>query len=115
MIYWRGIAHSRENILGYYIFNQLYLNEYASWVQSVPVSHLQSLASAIHTCLRKSSKKDLKLDLEELETAAHLTLAEERDNELRLVTSDLSKCDLDDGSDDDDDDSTDLDSDDDES
>ena len=82
----------------------------------MPVSHLQSLASAIHTCLRKSSKKDLELDLDELETAAHLTLAEERDNELRLVTSDLSKCDLDDGSDDDDDDdSTDLDSDDDES
>ena len=114
MIYWRGIAHSRAYIIGYYIFNQLYLNEYASWVQSVPVSHLQSLASALHTCLRKLCKKDLKLDLEELETAAHLTLAEERDNELRLVTSDLSKCDLDDGSDDDDD-STDLDSDDDES
>ena len=81
----------------------------------MPVSHLQSLASALHTCLTKSSKEDLKLDLDELETAAHLTLAEERDNELRLVTSDLSKCDLDDGSDDDDDDSTDLDSDDDES
>jgi len=62
---------------GYYIFNQLYLSPYCTWLQTVPPSHLSSLASAISSSLDKLSKASLELDLEELEHAAKLALLEE--------------------------------------
>ena len=71
------LSESFTETPGYYIFNQLYLSPYCTWLQTVPPSHLSSLASAISSSLDKLSKASLGLDLEELEHAAKLALLEE--------------------------------------
>ena len=90
-----ALSESFTETPGYYIFNQLYLSPYCSWLQSVPPNHLSSSASAITTSLNKISKANLGLDLEELEHAAKLTLLEEealgREEQLQDLGARLSR------------------------
>ena len=104
------------NLSGYYIFNQLYINDYAVWIQNVPSSHLLSLALVLGKTLSKITKDDVGLELSELEAAAHMILQEEQEAEVDKLASDFSKSSLikhesDDSDDDSDSDSSDDDSD----
>jgi len=76
-----ALSESFTETPGYYIFNQLYLSPYCTWLQTVPPSHLSSLASTISSSLDKLSKASLELDLEELEHAAKLALLEEEESQ----------------------------------
>ena len=76
-----ALSESFSETPGYYIFNQLYLSPYCSWLQTVPPSHLSSLASAISSSMENLSKSSLGLDLEELEHAAKLALLEEEESQ----------------------------------
>jgi len=79
---------------GYYIFNQLYIQDYAVWIQSIPQSHLDSLSAALQKTLTGVRKADMDLELDELEYAAHLTLQEqslEGQQELGTLTDALQK------------------------
>ena len=106
-----ALSESFTETPGYYIFNQLYLSPYCSWLQSVPPSHLSSSASAITTSLNKISKANLGLDLEELEHAAKLTLLEEeelgREEQLQDLGARLSRVNVAEASLDSDDESSD--------
>jgi len=62
---------------GYYIHNQLYLEDYIIWIQSVPDSHISSLASAVEVTALEMTKDDVGLELDQLEQAAHLVMEEE--------------------------------------
>ena len=77
---------------GQYIFNQLYINDYAVWVQSVPASHLESLALALNKTLSKLTKDDLDIELVELEQAALLTIQEEEDAKVKALTDSMSRA-----------------------
>lgn len=57
-----------------YILNDLYITDYAIWIQSVRPKSLQSLADALKQV--KIRKADLDLDLPELERGAKLAIAE---------------------------------------
>lgn len=57
-----------------YILNDLYVTDYAVWIQSVRPKSLQSLADALKQV--KIRKADLDLDLPELERGAKLAIAE---------------------------------------
>lgn len=111
---------------GYYVFTQLYVSDYCSWLQTVPASHLSSLAAALTRGLEGITKESLGLEIEELEEAARLTVLEEETEGLvrgmervgiRLVAgdeaydSDDSSVDSDDSSDESDDSSDESDSD----
>lgn len=57
-----------------YVLNDLYITDYAVWIQSVSPRHLQSLADALKRV--KVRKADLNLDIPELEQGAKLAIAE---------------------------------------
>lgn len=57
-----------------YILNDLYITDYAVWIQSVSPKRLQSLAGALKQV--KVRKADLDLDIPELERGAKLAIAE---------------------------------------
>jgi len=61
---------------GYYIHNQLYVEDYLVWIQSVPDSHLSSLAEAVEVMAREMTKEELDIELDQLEQAAHLVMEE---------------------------------------
>lgn len=61
---------------GRYIFNQLYTEQYTAWVQSVNPSCLKVLAETLPVVVNQIDKDDLGLELEELETAAHMVAEE---------------------------------------
>merc|ERR1719242_1920103 len=84
-----ALSESFTETPGFYIFNQLYLSPYCTWLQTVPPSHLSSLASAISSSLDKLSKARLGLDLEELEHAAQLALLEEEENRANPIEDQL--------------------------
>ena len=75
------------NTPGHHIFSQLYLTDYAVWLQSRPHSHLLSLAAALQQALDRLTKQDLGLELEELEEAARLTLLESEQESVEELTS----------------------------
>merc|ERR1719370_2242990 len=75
---------------GYYIFNQLYLNDYATWLQTVPESHMISLANTIERVIEKISKEDVGLDLPELEEAAMSTIQEEEEKSVQNLVAGLT-------------------------
>jgi len=81
-----------NNSPGQYIFNQLYINDYAVWVQSVPASHLESLAQALHKTLVKLTKDDLDLELVELEQAAQMIIQEEEEAKVKALTDSMSRA-----------------------
>ena len=88
-----------NNYPGHYIFNQLYINDYAVWIQTTHQSHLDSLANVLHRTLEKLNKQDIGLELEELEEAAELTLKEAEEEEkvekISQVLSRVKVCDSD--------------------
>ena len=102
---------------GHYIFNQLYLADYTIWVQSVPQSHMVSLAGAIERVLDRVTKDEIGFELPELEEAARLTIQDEEDESLNSLVSGISKVTVkeDADSDDSDSDTTEDDSDDEDS
>lgn len=57
-----------------YILNDLYITDYAVWIQSICPKRLQSLADALKQV--KVRKADLDLDIPELERGAKLAIAE---------------------------------------
>uniref|UniRef100_A0A224Z766 Protein SHQ1 homolog n=1 Tax=Rhipicephalus zambeziensis TaxID=60191 RepID=A0A224Z766_9ACAR len=57
-----------------YVLNDLYITDYAVWIQSVSPRRLQSLADALKRV--KVRKADLDLDIPELEQGAKLAIAE---------------------------------------
>lgn len=71
---------------GYYIHNQLYLEDYLIWIQSVPDSHLSSLAAAVEVTVLEMTKDDLGLELDQLEQAAHLVMEEEEEKDVDTLT-----------------------------
>ena len=77
---------------GQYIFNQLYINDYAVWVQSVPSTHLESLALALNKTLSKLTKDDLDLELVELEQAALMIIQEEEDAKMKTLSDSMSRA-----------------------
>lgn len=85
---------------GYYIFNQLFIQDYCLWLQYVPEKHLLSLATALQMTCSEITKSKLELDLEELETAAKLTIEEEEAdglcNKIKSVTISSTENDSDD-------------------
>jgi len=103
---------------GNYIFNQLYLTDYTTWIQSVPQSHMVSLAEAIERVLDRVTKDEIGFDLPELEEAARLTIKDEEDETLNTLVTGFNKVtvkqdtDSDDSDTDSDDDSDDSSSDD---
>jgi len=86
---------------GHYIFNQLYLADYTTWVQTVPEAHMVSLAGAIERALDRVTKEEVGFDLPELEEAARLTIQEEEEGVDRLVDG-ISKVHVTEGDDSDD-------------
>jgi len=85
-----SIMPAMNSTPGYYIFNQLYLTDYATWLQTVPESHMVSLASTIERVIEKVSKEDVELDLPELEEAARLTLQEEEEESVHNLVTGLT-------------------------
>ncbi len=65
---------------GTYIFNQLYIEPYAVWVQSMPFSCLESVGKALQKVMSLVTKDDVGLELVELEQAA-LLVKEEAESE----------------------------------
>merc|ERR1712098_705504 len=76
---------------GNYVFNQLYVNDYAVWIQTLSDSNLQSLADAIEKTLKIINKHELDLDIPELEKAANLILEEEKQLTVDKLTSDIGR------------------------
>lgn len=61
-----------------YLLNQLYITDYCTWIQTVKNDKLISLADSLKKV--NIAKKDVGLELEDLEVAAHLVLEEESAN-----------------------------------
>ncbi|KAJ8047208.1 Protein SHQ1-like [Holothuria leucospilota] len=59
----------------HYILNELYITDYCVWIQGESQSKIKKLAEALDKV--KISKKDVSLDLEELEEAARCVLEDE--------------------------------------
>ncbi|XP_076124612.1 protein SHQ1 homolog isoform X2 [Alosa pseudoharengus] len=62
-----------------YILNDLYITDYCVWIQKVKSKHVSSLTEPLQKATLK--KKDLGLDLEELEAAAALVEEEEEEED----------------------------------
>merc|ERR1712096_534675 len=86
---------------GHYIFNQLYLADYTTWVQTVPEARMVSLAGAIERALDRVTKEEVGFDLPELEEAARLTIQEDEEGVDWLVDG-ISKVHVTEGDDSDD-------------
>ena len=96
---------------GHYIFNQLYINQYSSWLQTVPQSHLDSLANVLHQTIDKVTKIDLDLELQELEEAAEITVREAEEEKVTKVSQVLNRLKVEENDSDDTDSDSDSDSD----
>jgi len=97
-----SIIPAMNSTPGHYIFNQLYVSDYTSWVQTVPESHMVALAEAIDKVLERVTKEEVGLDLCELEEAAILTLQEEEENGVNSLVTGLSNVKVSEGLDSDD-------------
>ncbi|XP_076452080.1 protein SHQ1 homolog [Babylonia areolata] len=76
-----------------FIFNDLYITDYCVWIQSARSKHIQSLATALQ--ILAVSKKDVGLDLEELELAASMVLREqEGDSGVEDITHRVGQIDV---------------------
>ncbi|KAM9859785.1 protein SHQ1 homolog isoform 1-T3 [Aulostomus maculatus] len=62
-----------------YILNDLYISDYCIWIQRVSFKKVPALAATLLTA--SLQKKDLELELEELEEAAAIVAEEEQDGE----------------------------------
>ena len=89
-----ALSDSFSDTPGYYIFSQLYIQDYCTWLQAVPAAHLTSLAAALARNLESVTKDSLGLELEELEEAARLTMLEEEEGELDGIVMGMEKVDV---------------------
>ena len=64
---------------GRHVFNQLYVEPYATWAQGASPAMLESLAAALADAVARTTKSDVGLELEEIEQAARLVLEEEEE------------------------------------
>ena len=67
---------------GMYLFNQLYIDQYIAWVQTVKESDLNEIDEDLLSAYNNITKNDLELELDELESAARLVQEEEEENKL---------------------------------
>ena len=66
---------------GHYIHNQLYIESYIVWVQSVSQDRLASLAEAVEAAAGELEKEEVGLELVELEEAAGMVVREEEEEQ----------------------------------
>jgi len=76
---------------GRYIFNQLYIDQYIVWIQKMKKEKLQEIVMKIEHGVNKLSKKDLCLEINELETAAELVLKDENEE---IMIKNLEKVEI---------------------
>ncbi|XP_070758501.1 protein SHQ1 homolog [Enoplosus armatus] len=67
-----------------YILNDLYITDYCIWIQRVKSKKMTALAATLHKASLR--KKDLELDLEELEEAATMVAEEEEEEEEEQIS-----------------------------
>ncbi|CAG7727236.1 unnamed protein product [Allacma fusca] len=72
----------------YYLLNQLYIDQYCTWIQFKADSDFHTLISAFEKATNRLTKNDVNLDLIELETAAMIVEDEEMNED---VTSQIKK------------------------
>jgi len=94
-----------------HLFNQLYIEDYAVWCQSLKPGTLIDLQNALQVVLQRVTKGDLDLELEELELAAKLTLDEVEQQSKESVVEKLKDLNLSKSPDSDDSDTEDSESD----
>ena len=58
------------NSEGYYLYNQLYIEEYAIWCQSLPDKWVTNCLDSLQIVLQSVSKNELELSIDELESFA---------------------------------------------
>jgi len=85
-----------------HLFNQLYIEDYAVWVQTLTQETLADLKKALDHVLAEVTKSDLDLELEEFEHAAQLTMKEVDRSQNQSVEDLLKKLDIGKGEDSDD-------------
>ncbi|KAF6732315.1 SHQ1-like protein [Oryzias melastigma] len=74
-----------------YILNDLYITDYCIWIQGVKSKKVESLATALQKVVLQ--KKDLELELNELESAAAMVLKEEEEEESSSSSASSSESD----------------------
>ena len=71
---------------GRYIFNQLYIDQYVPWIQTVEESELKDIVDQLSVLVKEISKEDLQLELLEIESAAVIVMKEQdAEDESNLV------------------------------
>ena len=72
------------------------IQDYLTWIQTCPDSHLLSLSEALSTLIKEIDKTDVNLELDELEHAAKLTVQEQdKKDDIHQITSLMKNADLD--------------------
>uniref|UniRef100_A0A3P9K3E0 Protein SHQ1 homolog n=1 Tax=Oryzias latipes TaxID=8090 RepID=A0A3P9K3E0_ORYLA len=74
-----------------YILNDLYITDYCVWIQGVKSKKVGSLATALQKAMLQ--KKDLELELDELESAAAMVLEEEEESSSSASSSESDDSD----------------------
>uniref|UniRef100_A0A0K2U9B7 Protein SHQ1 homolog n=1 Tax=Lepeophtheirus salmonis TaxID=72036 RepID=A0A0K2U9B7_LEPSM len=77
-----------------YIFNQLYIEPYATWIQSRTPQNLNSLGHAIEKTLENWDKDSVDLELTELEEAAELCCRDEKNGKVNDLIENVKKLEL---------------------
>ena len=72
-----------------HLFNQLYIESFTVWAQTLKPDRLKDLQEALNHTLKDLKKSDLELELDELEFAANLTIEENASKELSSQLNDL--------------------------
>ena len=62
---------------GRYLFNQLYIDQYVPWIQTVEESELKNIVDELSVLVKEVLKEDLDLELLEIESAAVLVMKEQ--------------------------------------
>lgn len=89
---------------GRYIFNQLYIDQYVAWSQTLKEDQLLKIANEIRAIIENYQKDDLNLEIVELEAAAEMVRKEEEEENLVKTMQNVEiserKADTDDSDDD---------------
>lgn len=67
---------------GRYIFNQLYIDQYVAWSQTLKEAQLTKIANEVSQIVDSLQKDDLNLEIVELEEAAEMVRQEEQEEKL---------------------------------
>nr|ACO10711.1 SHQ1 homolog [Caligus rogercresseyi] len=77
-----------------YVFNQIYIQPYATWIQPRTPDNLNALGTALTKSMGKMTKGSLELDLEELETAAGTCAEPKADDKLNSLIQNVKRLEL---------------------